>query len=84
MWRFERRTFHIGSMGTKLILAFEEMDPKLIEHGKLSMQNNQLPTKTMVELMDNSNNSPIMLTIESRTMTNLNMCLFGVCYWIHT
>ena len=30
------------------------MHPKLTEHGKLCMRNNQLPTKTLVELMDNS------------------------------
>ena len=30
------------------------MHPKLTEHGKLCMRNNQLPTKTLVELKDNS------------------------------
>jgi hypothetical protein len=80
VWRFEHRTFYIGSWRVKLVLACQEvlkwvwssmnwyrmfyvktstlpprMHQKLTEHGKICKQNNQLPTKSHVELKDNSN-----------------------------
>jgi hypothetical protein len=79
-WRFEDRTFHIGSWRAKLILAplgmsklvwpsmnryrmfFVQtstlpprMHHKFTKHGRFCKRNNQLPTKTHIELKDNSN-----------------------------
>jgi hypothetical protein len=79
-WRFEHRTFYIGSWRTKLILTLlgmpkwvwsstnqyrmfyvqtstlpPHMHQKLTKHVRFCKQNNQLPTKTHVELKDNSN-----------------------------
>ena len=38
------------------------MHQKLTEHVKYCMQNNQLPTITLVKLMDDSNINPFMYT----------------------
>jgi hypothetical protein len=51
-WRFEQRTFYIGSWRVKLILACQDAKMSLALHEPI--QNNQLPIKTHVALKDNS------------------------------
>jgi hypothetical protein len=57
-WRFEQRTFYIGSWRAKLFLALlstlpPRMHQRLTKHGRFCKKINQLPTKSCVELKDN-------------------------------
>jgi len=49
------------------------MHHKLTKYGRFCKQNNQLPTKTHVELKDNSN---------MKQLTKLHMSIYALLAWI--